>query len=124
SDTVLWKMYSLRWAVFSYTLPLFEEASPRRVASLTVLAGVGMTLLASALVGVAMRARYRQEQMTADVIEARDALAAAEKERERLGHDLHDGAIQTLYAVQLNLGRAERELDGKPDGMRSTLSDA
>jgi signal transduction histidine kinase len=47
--------------------------------------------------------------MTADVIEARDALAAAEKEREKLGHDLHDGAIQSLYAVSIRTRRPTGE---------------
>ena len=110
SGTVLWKMYRQRWAVFIYTLPLFEEASSRRLASLTLVAGAGLTLLASALVGVALRARYRQERMTEEVTEARDALAAAEKQRAKLGHGLHDGAIQSLYAVLLKLGRAEQRV--------------
>jgi signal transduction histidine kinase len=105
SETVLWKMYGRKWAVFVYTLPLFEKASPRPLASLTMAAGAGMTLLASALVGVALRARARQEGLTLEITEARDALAAAERVREQLGHDLHDGAIQSLYAIQLKLGR-------------------
>jgi signal transduction histidine kinase len=109
-DTVLWKMYGSRWAVFIYTTPLFEEASPQRMVVLTMAEGMGMTLLASALVGVALRARSRQVAMTAEITEARDALTAAEKEREKLGHDLHDGAIQSLYAIQLKLGRAAERL--------------
>ena len=62
--------------------------------------------------------------MTAEVLEARDAAAAAEKERERLGHDLHDGAIQSLYALRLNLERAERQPGGQPAGFRQVLSAA
>jgi signal transduction histidine kinase len=100
-----WKMYGQVWFVRVYTLPLFEAHSPRRMAWLAAGAGSGITLLASVLVAVSLRARARQEGMTAEVIEARDALAAAEQEREKLGHDLHDGAIQSLYAIQLGLSR-------------------
>jgi signal transduction histidine kinase len=73
--------------------------------------GMGFTLLAAALGTVSVRGRARQERLTADVLGARDALAAAEKERERLGHDLHDGAIQSLYAIQLGLTRTAQDVE-------------
>ena len=72
---------------------------------------MGFTLLATALVAVISRSRGRQESMAAEVLEARDALAAAERERVRLGHDLHDGAIQSLYAIQLGLTRTATEVE-------------
>jgi len=91
--------------------PHFERQSLRFRAWLVLAAGAAMTLLSACLVGISLRAGGRQEQMTAEVTEARDALAAAEKEREKLGHDLHDGAIQSLYAIQLGLTRTAQSVE-------------
>ncbi len=102
---VPWAMYGKRFSIFFYTTPLFEAQSPRRLARTATAGGAGVTLLASALVGIILHSRQRSEQMTAEIMDARDALAATEKEREKLGHDLHDGAIQSLYAIQLGLSR-------------------
>src|SRR5262249_42955608 len=101
----LWPMYGHRFSLFFYTTPLFEAQSPRRMARIAVVAGTTLTLLASALIGVALRARNVQELMTEQIREARDALAAAQHERNKISRDLHDGTIQSLYAIQLGLGR-------------------
>lgn len=98
--------YGRRWALEVTSTPRFEADSGRHRAWLVLQAGGGMSLLAAGLVGVSVRARSRQEEMTTEITEARDALAAAETAREKLGHDLHDGAIQSLYAVQLGLTRS------------------
>lgn len=108
---VKWPMFGRRFSIFFYTTPFFDAQSPRRLAKTATVSGAGITLLATALVGLFMRARGRQESMAADVIEARDALAAAGRERVRLGHDLHDGAIQSLYAIQLGLTRTATEVE-------------
>ncbi len=81
-----------------------------------------MTLLATALVGVGLRARNRQELLTDQICEARDALAAAQQERERFSRDLHDGTIQSLYAVQLGLGHTVQKLEAEPANARRELS--
>ena len=111
TQRVRWPMFGRRFSIFFYTTPLFEAQSPRRMAWIAASAGAGFTLLASTLVGASLRARTRQERMTAEVIEARDALTAAEKERVKLGHDLHDGAIQSLYAIQLGLTRTAETVE-------------
>jgi signal transduction histidine kinase len=102
---VPWRMYNTAWCLAVYPTPLFEARSPRRMAMVAGTAAGGITLLASVLVWVALRARFRQEHIMLEVLEARDALSASLRERERIGHDLHDGAIQSLYAVQLGLTR-------------------
>jgi len=114
SHRLTWPMYSDRFSIFFFTTPLFEAQSPRKMAWLTFGAGAGMTLLATALLGVALRARIRQERLTDQIREARDALAAAQKERERLSHDLHDNTVQALYAIQLGLGHTVKRLEGEP----------
>ncbi len=117
-----WPMYGARFSIFFYTTPLFEAQSPRRLAKVAMAAGAGLTLLASALVGVLLRARNRQERLIDQIREARDALAAAQQERERFSRDLHDGTIQSLYALQLGLGRTIEKLEGEPARARRELS--
>ena len=122
--TVQWPMYSERYSIFFHTTPLFEAQSSRRLARTVTTAGAVLTLLATALAGVITRARARQQQMTAEILEARDALAETQKEREKLGHDLHDGAIQSLYAVQLGLSRTAESVNAhlpdEAEGLRET----
>lgn len=109
-----WRMYGRDFSFFFYTTPLFEAQSPRRLAKVTMAAGAALTLLASALVGVALRARNRQELMLEQIREARDALAAAQQERNKISRDLHDGTIQSLYAIQLGLGHTVKKLEAEP----------
>ncbi len=109
-----WPMYGHKFSIFFYTTPLFEAQSPRRLAKIAMIAGTVLTLLASALVAVALRARNRQELMTEQIREARDALAAAQQERNKISRDLHDGTIQSLYAIQLGLGHTIEKLEAEP----------
>ncbi len=117
-----WPMYGMRFSIFFHTTPLFEAQSPRRLAKISMAAGAIMTLLATALVGVALRARNRQELLTEQIREARDALAAAQREREKFSRDLHDGTIQSLYAIQLGLGHTVEKLEAEPARARREFS--
>lgn len=117
-----WPMYGQRFSIFFYTTPLFEAQSPRRLAKTAVAAGLAVTLLASALVGVSVRARNRQDGLTQQIREARDALAAAQREREKFSRDLHDGTIQSLYAIQLGLGHTVEKIEAAPAHARRELS--
>jgi len=102
--------YGQRWCIEFVSTPLFETESSARDAWPLGLGGMGFTLLAASLIGVGIRAKSRQERLTAEVTEARNTLAVAERERENLGYNLHDGAIQSLYAIQLGLTRTAREV--------------
>lgn len=117
-----WRMYGDNFSIFFYTTPLFEAQSPRRLAKTAGLAGLAITLLATALVGVSVRARNRQDGLTGQIREARDALAAAQRERERISRDLHDGTIQSLYAIQLGLGHTAVRMKSEPEDAGSELS--
>lgn len=46
------------------------------------------------------------------------------RERDRIGMDLHDGVIQSLYAIGLLLDDAHHRLDADPDKARSGLTTA
>jgi signal transduction histidine kinase len=115
-------MYGHNFSIFFHTTPLFEAQSPRRLAKIAVAAGTGLTLLATALVGVVLRARNRQELLTEQIREARDALAAAQQERNKISRDLHDGTIQSLYAIQLGLGHTLKKLEAEPVRAGNELS--
>jgi signal transduction histidine kinase len=117
-----WPMYGEQFSIFFYTTPLFEAQSPRRLAKVAMAAGTVLTLLATALVGVALRARNRQVYFTVQIREARDALAAAQRERNKFSRDLHDGTIQSLYAIQLGLDRMVEKLQAEPASARRELS--
>ncbi|HLH21158.1 MAG TPA: PAS domain-containing protein [Chloroflexota bacterium] len=57
--------------------------------------------------------------------DATDAkLLARLQERERIAMDLHDGVIQSLYAVALGLGARARALDGNVESTREALRKA
>jgi signal transduction histidine kinase len=51
-------------------------------------------------------------------------LLALLQERERIAMDLHDGVIQSLYAVALGLGARARALDGNVETTREALRKA
>ena len=115
--------YGRRWCLELKSTPLFEAESLRYRAWIAAGGGSAFSLLAMALVGISLRARVRQERLTADITEARDALAATEKLREQLGHDLHDGAIQSLYAIQLGLTRTAETVASTLPAASQTLND-
>ncbi|HYM16451.1 MAG TPA: PAS domain S-box protein [Dehalococcoidia bacterium] len=48
----------------------------------------------------------------------------AERERERIGMDLHDGVIQSIYAVGLNLEAAAEDVSERPEEVRGRLDRA
>jgi signal transduction histidine kinase len=51
-------------------------------------------------------------------------VVAADEERRRLEHNLHDGAQQRLIALSVRLGRAARDARGKPGTAVRSLEDA
>lgn len=120
-EVIVQAWYGRRWALEFNSTPLFEADSGRHRSWLVLGAGTGMTVLASALLGVTLRARNRQELLTEQIREARDALAAAQQEREKFSRDLHDGTIQSLYAIQLGLGHTVQRLEAEPASARREL---
>lgn len=51
------------------------------------------------------------------------ALSAADQERVRLARDLHDGVLQSLTGIALQLAAARRRLDENPDAAARSLED-
>jgi signal transduction histidine kinase len=114
--------YARRWCLETASTPLFEAESPRSLAAMALLAGCSISFITSALIGLSIRGNLRQQRMTQEITEARDTIAAVERDREQLGHDLHDGAIQSLYAIQLGLSRTAEDVGTKMPTAATTLA--
>jgi signal transduction histidine kinase len=118
--------FFFRLTLDCWSTPYFEQTGQRRLSAYTSVAGAGFTLLSAALLFVQVRGRERQAGIAADLREANLRLTQAERDRARLSRDLHDGTVQSLYAVGLHLQHArnhladaDREgLDGVDEGSR------
>ncbi len=105
-----WAMYGTKWQLFFYTTPQFDRVSTKYRGAWAGALGLVATGLICALLTVQIRGRLVEKQRAAELRDARDALQAAQRQRERLSHDLHDGAIQSIYAIQLVLTGVEKEV--------------
>jgi hypothetical protein len=103
---VEWPFFRNKWTLAFYSKPEFDALSASYRAGAAFAVGTGLSLLTAGLLGVQIRARRRQEGITAELEKALDELCSARDEQERLRHDLHDGTIQSLYALQLGLSRS------------------
>lgn len=106
-----WPMFGDRWAVMFYPLAEFERNSPRRNAWIALGAG----LIATAAVSVSIRGQVQKrlaaESHAVELAEARDVVQSLSRQRETLSRDLHDGVLQSLYALSLGLQKMRRLLD-------------
>ena len=115
------------WAQL-WTTPAFHAHSQRYWPWAAAAGGGGFTLLTATIVLLQIRARRVQEQINAALLITGERLRSAQRGREQLSRDLHDGAIQSLYAVQLGLNRTAEltrqslpEAGLKLDETRTTL---
>jgi len=111
-----------QWAALFHTTPLFEKESPRDRPRVAAGAGAALSALVAALLFAQIRARLRQEDIAAELRATCADLQQVQNERERLGRDLHDGAIQSLYGLQWSLGHCERLLARDPAQARELLA--
>ena len=98
-----WPFYRARWQLAFYSTELFDKHSTRGRAWFAFGTGMSMTILMASLLAVQVHARRKQEMISNELRAALDQLDTARKQREQLSYDLHDGAIQSLYALQLSL---------------------
>lgn len=89
----------------AWSTPAFEAQSLRRWPKMLAATGIAITLLIATLLLVQVRAREAQQQSLAALHRANNALLIAHREREIFSRDLHDGSIQSLYALGLHLQR-------------------
>ena len=102
------QFHTQEWTLVLYTTALFEKESSRYQPWTAVVTGATLSLLIAALLFIQLHARLRVEAVAAELRSACEDLQRSQNERERIGRDLHDGAIQSLYGLQLSLGHYER----------------
>ncbi len=107
--------YHHRLFVEAWSTRAFEAQSLRRWAWIAGGGSAALTALAAALLLVQVRARARQQQVLDALSAANTELRITQRERETMSRDLHDGSIQNLYALGLNLQRVQQLLGTAPD---------
>ena len=110
--------YGGKVLVRAYSTPWFDRQSQRGRAGWVAGAGSLLSVALAGLVFVQARGRARAEALGAELAESRELLRRASAERERLSRDLHDGTVQSLYAVGLGLGSLRRGMGDSENGQR------
>ena len=115
------RFHSEEWPLVLYTTALFERESSRYRPWTALATGTTLSVLIATLLFVQVRARLRVENVAVELRSACEDLQRVQNERERIGRDLHDGAIQSLYGFQLALGQLERTQSSNPHAGRDIL---
>jgi signal transduction histidine kinase len=113
----------------------FESTPGRRIALYTVIGLVfavllpfmvrGLALLQGQLGKVLLTSRAATQAELGRLTEGRNAAVAAEAVAlRRLERDIHDGPQQQLVRLNMDLARAQRQLERDPAAARTTLGDA
>jgi signal transduction histidine kinase len=119
-----WRMYGDMWTLFFHTTPLFDAQSTRYRAWWAGGWGLLTTGLVCWVLALQVRARLRETDRAVAIEGARDALVAAQAQQVRLSHDLHDGVIQSLYAVQLGLTQTASDVQAVAPEVGRRLHDS
>jgi signal transduction histidine kinase len=88
--------------------PAFASAVNQRTLWLAASFGVATTLLLAGFIGYQTRAHQKEWEIAAALRQSEAKLQALLHERECMSRDLHDGTIQSLYALGLGLGRLRK----------------
>ena len=113
--TQKWPFFRSTWQLVFYSTQQFDQNSTRYRAWGALAGGVLLSSVMAGAMAVQLRARLRQEVVSRQLRSTLDELEAARRERERLSLDLHDGTIQSLYALQLGLSRAaDQAMESSP----------
>ena len=116
------QVFNQTWSAHFYTTPLFEQESSRSRPWLVLVLGTGLTLTVTLLLLTQIHARVRQDAIALELRAACEDLQRVQNERERVSRDLHDGAIQSLYGLQLMLGSCQRQLGAEAGPARELLA--
>jgi signal transduction histidine kinase len=113
--TQKWPFFRSTWQLVFYSTQQFDQNSTRYRAWVALAGGVLLSSVMAAAMAVQLRARLRQEVVSQQLRSTLNELEATRRERERLNLDLHDGTIQSLYALQLGLSHAaDQAMESSP----------
>lgn len=118
------KLYQGRFFCELWTTPEFDRHHHRHAPWLVALAGTAFTLLAAGFVAVQVRARLLAGAGAENLRRLNAELAAATRERARVSRDLHDGTIQNLYALGLEISQARALVRTAPEQADAELGHA
>jgi signal transduction histidine kinase len=112
------------WSVYFHTTPLFEARSQRHLPWVALIIGLVFSGLLAGITFGQVRARWQEEGISRELRQSRDQVRLALKDRERLSRDLHDGTIQSIYAVGLGLDHCLKLVASKPEEASRRLAQA
>ena len=116
SSDVEMRWYGRRWTARAVSTPEFEAGSLDYRAYLVWAFGVVLSLGGAAMLVRQVRILERESMLAGELEEAL-------RRQERLGRDLHDGALQSLYGVGLGLRRVHRMIERDPAAARDQLAE-
>jgi signal transduction histidine kinase len=105
-----------------HSTPLFDQHSTASRTWTVLWMGSGLSLAISAVLWVQMRGRERAMRLASALDESRQLLGRASELQTRISRDLHDGTVQSLFAIEMGLSRAARRLGGTEESRM--ISDA
>jgi signal transduction histidine kinase len=122
-STQKWPFFRNTWQLVFYSTQQFDRQSTRYRAWVALAVGVLLASVMAGAMAVQIRARLQQEVVSQQLRSTLDELEAARRERERLSLDLHDGTIQSLYALQLGLSHTADQAMGSSPPLGARLAD-
>ena len=122
-STQKWPFFRNTWQLVFYSTQQFDRQSTRYRAWVALAVGVLLASVMAGAMAVQIRARRQQEVVSQQLRSTLDELEAARRERERLSLDLHDGTIQSLYALQLGLSHTADQAMGSSPPLGARLAD-
>ena len=106
----LWPMYLNKWAIEFFPTAEFDKNSTQKTAWIAMVAGACATFFATALMFIQTRRRLSAEKHANEMNEARNVIESLSRERDQSSRDLHDGVLQSLYALGLGLQKTRKAI--------------
>jgi signal transduction histidine kinase len=110
------RWYGRGWTARVVSSPVFESGSLRYRTWLVRGVGGVMSLGGALVVAWAIRGRWRESTLAAQL---REALSR----QERISRDLHDGTLQSVYGIGLALQRAQKLAHHRPADLARQLTE-